>query len=205
MNDKKENIINAAVELFAEKGFEGTSIRELAAKAGVNVAMVNYYFGSKEKLFEAMVQYKASYTKNIIEEILKDNALSEIQKIDKVVEMFVNKTFHNRLFHRVIHQELMLLQRENLQDIIINIISPNSIAIKNVIEAGIKKGVFKKVDAPLLMASVFGTFNQVLLSRKMCNKLIDKDPSYMPYEDPKFKKRLIEHLQDLLRSHLLKN
>ena len=205
MNDKKENIINAAVELFAEKGFEGTSIRELAAKAGVNVAMVNYYFGSKEKLFEAMVQYKASYTKNIIEEILKDNALSEIQKIDKVVEMFVNKTFHNRLFHRVIHQELMLLQRENLQDIIINIISPNSIAIKNVIEAGIKKGVFKKVDAPLLMASVFGTFNQVLLSRKMCNKLIDKDPSYMPYEDPKFKKRLIEHLQGLLRSHLLKN
>ena len=49
MTDKKEHIINHAVELFAEKGFEGTSIRDLAARAEVNVAMVNYYFGSKEK------------------------------------------------------------------------------------------------------------------------------------------------------------
>lgn len=205
MNDKKEHIINTAVELFAEKGFEGTSIRELAAKAEVNVAMVNYYFGSKEKLFEAMVEYKAAYTKGIIEDLVKDSTLTEIQKIEKVVELYVNKIFHNRMFHRVIHQELMLLQRESLQNTIINIISPNSIAIKGIIEAGIKKGVFRKVDAPLVMASVFGTFNQVLLSRKMCNKLIDKDPDYMPYEDAKFKKRLIDHLQDMLRSHLLKN
>jgi len=36
MTDKKEHIINKAIELFAEKGFEGTSIRDLAAKAEVN-------------------------------------------------------------------------------------------------------------------------------------------------------------------------
>jgi AcrR family transcriptional regulator len=47
--DKKEHIMHVAMELFAEKGFEGTSIRDLAQKADVNIAMVNYYFGSKEK------------------------------------------------------------------------------------------------------------------------------------------------------------
>ena len=205
MNDKKEHIINKAIELFAEKGFEGTSIRDLAARAEVNVAMVNYYFGSKEKLFEAMVQHKAAYTKGMLEELVKDNSLTEIEKLDRIVESYVNKIFSNRLFHRVIHQELMLHQRETLQDSIINIVSPNSIVIKGIIESGIKKGVFRKVDAPLLMASLFGTFNQVLLSRKMCNILLGKSLDYIPYEDPKFKKRLIEHLQDLLHTYLLKN
>jgi len=205
MTDKKEHIINNAVELFAEKGFEGTSIRDLAARAEVNVAMVNYYFGSKEKLFEAMVQHKAAYLKGIIEELSKDNSITEIEKLDRIVESYVNKMFSNRLFHRVIHQELMLHQRESLQDSIINIVSPNAVAIKSIIEAGIKKGTFRKVDASLLIASIFGTFNQVLLSKKMCNKLLDKNPEYVPYEDPKFKKRLIDHLLDLLHTYLLKN
>ena len=205
MTDKKEHIINKAIELFAEKGFEGTSIRDLAAKAEVNVAMVNYYFGSKEKLFEAMVELKAAYLKGVIEEVSKDNSLTEIQKLDRIVESYVNKMFSNRLFHRIIHQELMVHQRENIQDSIINIVSPNSLAIKNLIESGIRKGTFRKVDAPLVIASIFGTFNHVLLSKKMCNKLLDKNPEYVPYEDPKFKKRLIDHLLDLLHTYLLKN
>ena len=205
MTDKKEHIINKAIELFAEKGFEGSSIRDLAAKAEVNVAMVNYYFGSKEKLFEAMVEQKAAYLKGVLEELARDTSLTEIEKLDRIVESYVNKMFNNRLFHRVIHQELMLHQRESLQDTIINIVSPNALAIKNIIEAGIRKGTFRKVDPPLLLASIFGTFNQVLLSKKMCNKLLDKNPDYIPYEDPKFKKRLIDHLKDLLHIYLLKN
>ncbi|MEP6684170.1 MAG: TetR family transcriptional regulator, partial [Parafilimonas sp.] len=55
MKDKKQHIIETTLHLFAEKGFEGTSIREIAEKASVNVAMVNYYFGSKEKLFEKII------------------------------------------------------------------------------------------------------------------------------------------------------
>lgn len=204
MTDKKEHIINKAIELFAEKGFEGTSIRDLAARAEVNVAMVNYYFGSKEKLFEAMVQQKAAYLKGVLEELAKDSTLSEIEKLDRIIESYVNRMFTNRLFHRIIHQELMMNQRESLQDSIVTILSPNSSAIKTIIETGIKKGVFRKVDPPLLMASLFGTLNQVLLSKKMCNKFLDRDPGYIPYEDPKFTKRLIDHLKDLMHTHLLK-
>ncbi len=48
----RERLLDAAEGLFAERGFEGTSIRELAAAADGNIASVNYYFGSKEKLYE---------------------------------------------------------------------------------------------------------------------------------------------------------
>jgi AcrR family transcriptional regulator len=61
--DKKEKIIQSATKLFSTQGFEGTSVREIASDAGVNVAMINYYFGSKEKLFESVVEYRAAFLK----------------------------------------------------------------------------------------------------------------------------------------------
>ncbi|MHC4327387.1 MAG: CerR family C-terminal domain-containing protein [Planctomycetota bacterium] len=47
----RERLLHAAEELFAERGFDGTSIRDLAAAAECNIASVNYYFGGKEKLY----------------------------------------------------------------------------------------------------------------------------------------------------------
>ena len=51
----KEKIIDAAVSLFNVKGFDGTSVREIAGKAKVNVANISYYFHSKEGLLESLV------------------------------------------------------------------------------------------------------------------------------------------------------
>jgi AcrR family transcriptional regulator len=48
----KDRLLDAAEGLFCERGFKGTSIRDIAASAGCNIASVNYYFGSKEKLYE---------------------------------------------------------------------------------------------------------------------------------------------------------
>jgi len=203
--DKKTQIIESAIELFAEKGFEGTSIRDLATKADVNVAMINYYFGSKEKLFESMVQLKAAYTRDMLEEIVNNSDLSEIEKLDRIIDSYVTRLFSNRKFHRVIHHEMMLNERETLQNTIVNLLYPNTLLIKGVIETGIKKGVFKKVDSVLVIATMIGTINQVLLSKKFCNKLLSKEDGYVPYEDPKFKKRVSDHLKDLMHSYLLKN
>ena len=48
--DSREQILHAAVTLFARQGFDRTGLRELADAAGVNLAMINYFFGSKKKL-----------------------------------------------------------------------------------------------------------------------------------------------------------
>lgn len=205
VTDKKDHIVDNAVELFAEKGFEGTSIRVLAAKAEVNVAMVNYYFGSKEKLFEYMVAQKAAYTKGMIDEIIKDKSLSDIEKIDSIIDGFVTRLFTNQKFHRIIHQELMLSKRENLQQAIVEILYPNSLIIKTLIDGAVKKGTFKKVDSALVISTVIGTINYVLLSKKMCNKLFGKEETHVPYEDPKFIKRVSSHLKEMLHAYLLKN
>jgi AcrR family transcriptional regulator len=52
LNDSvQDRLLHAAEELFPEKGFDGTSVRELAAAADCNIASVNYHFGGKEKLY----------------------------------------------------------------------------------------------------------------------------------------------------------
>ncbi|MEO6799375.1 MAG: TetR/AcrR family transcriptional regulator [Rhodanobacter sp.] len=48
----RDRILGAAEALFAQRGFDGASLRQLTAAAGVNLAAVNYHFGSKEKLVE---------------------------------------------------------------------------------------------------------------------------------------------------------
>src|SRR6187455_1213930 len=51
----KDRILDAAEGLFMEHGFEATSLRSLTATASVNLAAVNYHFGSKEELFQAVL------------------------------------------------------------------------------------------------------------------------------------------------------
>jgi AcrR family transcriptional regulator len=51
----KDRILDAAEALFMEHGFEATSLRSITAAAGVNLAAVNYHFGSKEELFQAVL------------------------------------------------------------------------------------------------------------------------------------------------------
>lgn len=54
MPDTKEQILDAAEQLFSRQGFDATSLRQITAKAGVNLAAVNYHFQSKEALIAAV-------------------------------------------------------------------------------------------------------------------------------------------------------
>lgn len=60
--DTRERILDTAEELFAERGFDGTSIRDVTAQAGVNLAAVHYHFHSKEALLAAVLQRMAGPT-----------------------------------------------------------------------------------------------------------------------------------------------
>ncbi|HKV42826.1 MAG TPA: CerR family C-terminal domain-containing protein [Blastocatellia bacterium] len=57
-DDAHGRLVTAALKLFAERGLEGVSVRELAQEAGVNLAAVNYHFGSKENLYVEALRFK---------------------------------------------------------------------------------------------------------------------------------------------------
>lgn len=57
VDDTKQRLINAAGEMFAEKGFEAASIRDICQRAEANLAAVNYHFGDKRQLYVAAVRH----------------------------------------------------------------------------------------------------------------------------------------------------
>ena len=67
-SEKQIHILEVAEELIAQKGFEGTSVREICTKAQVNVAMISYYFGSKEKMMGSLYQLRVQKTRQNFKE-----------------------------------------------------------------------------------------------------------------------------------------
>ena len=66
----KERLLQAAIRLFAKKGYSATGLREIVREAGVSVAMVNYHFGSKQALLEAILDRFFEGLYSVAEEIL---------------------------------------------------------------------------------------------------------------------------------------
>lgn len=87
----KERILDAAEVLFAEKGFSETSLRAITSRAGVNLAAVNYHFGSKESLIQAVFErfltpFCGALSKHL-EQMEADGEVPDLERLLSVVSM----------------------------------------------------------------------------------------------------------------------
>src|SRR5688500_6846441 len=74
----ENQIRDAAQKLFMEKGFANTKTRDIAEASGINLALMNYYFRSKKKLFELiMLDNLKTFLKSLIEIMHHDNELED--------------------------------------------------------------------------------------------------------------------------------
>jgi len=204
MSDKREHILTSAEKLFAEKGFDGTSVRDIAQQAGVNLAMISYYFGSKEKLLEALIEFRAMYAYGILEELNKNESLSPWDKIDRLVEFYVDRILNNLPFHNIMYQESATNYRsEEIKQKVIRIKMRNLDQITKIIADGQQKRLFRQVDIPMTVGTIMGTISSYTQSRiYSCMILaLQEDTSDETYRS-RLAVRLKSHLKQLLRAHL---
>src|SRR5690606_22368286 len=102
---KKEHILEKAEALFAEKGFDATSVRDISKAAGINIAMISYYFGSKEKLMEELFKMRMGVGLASVKEIAENKELSITEKIEKALTGYIDRVKNNRHFYKVILAE----------------------------------------------------------------------------------------------------
>jgi TetR/AcrR family transcriptional regulator len=101
----RERILESAVQLFAKKGYSSTGVRELAEKAGVNLAMVNYFFGSKKELLKVILDtFFSGYLKIMERELATDRTVE--QKIGCFIEQAVAYISENKEYMIVTLTEL---------------------------------------------------------------------------------------------------
>lgn len=200
MADKRQHIIDTAEILFADKGFEGTSVRDIAKQAGVNLAMISYYFGSKEKLLEHVIECRSNYT--VLEDLQQNNLLSPWEKIETLVDYYVDKITVYSRFHRIMTYHYHNTQSVEIKALINRIKLRNLEQIRKIILDGQKRKAFRKVDIEMTISSIMGSISQVILSKDLYCALMEMDPA----DDDRFRKKILprlkKHLKQLLRAHL---
>lgn len=202
MISKEENILFAAEELFAEHGFEGTSTREIAKAANVNISMISYYFGSKEKLYEKLVEYRMTEGRFFSQDILERTDTNEWQKIEKIVDQFSNKVRTQKCFYRIMQREQLHTKTPQIVEFLkqtkLSFISMYS----KILEAGLQKGIFTK-NPPiyLLHSTVSGTLFYGSNGIEMYKEFLENTDSDEEFED-RFYGELNKHIKHILKDLL---
>lgn len=126
MNPSKKKVIDAASSLFFQKGFHGTSVRNIAEKASVNVSLISYYFKNKQGLLEyAVTNYYEEYLKRIEETIEKVQSLPAVEQLNEIVRTIIQ-------YKQAKYQLTSFIQRElSLDSIFVREMAVTYIAKEN--------------------------------------------------------------------------
>ncbi|WPR71003.1 TetR family transcriptional regulator [Flavobacterium sp. NG2] len=199
-NEKQIEILLVAETLFADNGFEGTSIRTIAKEAKINVAMVSYYFGSKDKLLEALVVYRTKDLRFEMAHLSTEN-LDPIEKIKKVIDLYINRINCNKGIFRIIHFELTKGKESSKIKALDEIRYANLLSLTSIIEEGQSKGIFRKdVIIPLIPPTILGTFFHFHINKMYFQEILNlkTEESFDNY----IKTTLSKHIQQTINALL---
>ncbi|MBA3827397.1 MAG: TetR/AcrR family transcriptional regulator [Taibaiella sp.] len=202
-NDKQQQIISTAEKLFASNGFDGTSVRDIATEAGVNLAMISYYFGSKEKLMQAVFAMRTEHMRLRFQTLLENKDLAPLQKVYLLVDDYIDKILEQQEFHKIMMREQMINKNSAIALMICETKKRNMELIKKLINEGQKAGQFKKnIDVMLLMTTLIGTTSQLVTTqhfyREVSNHQDMPDDEFQKH----LKKKLSTHLKSLFKALL---
>lgn len=91
----EEKIKEAARKVFQEKGYGQARTRDIADAAGINLALLNYYFRSKEKLFDIIMEESLSDMFSVITGVVNNEETSLSEKIDVIVSRYTDELLSN--------------------------------------------------------------------------------------------------------------
>jgi AcrR family transcriptional regulator len=173
LNDKQLEILLVAEKLFSEHGFDGTSVRDIAKEANINIAMISYYFGSKEKLLEALIINRISGLQIQIENLYRED-LSPFEKIDRLIELYITRINKNCGMYQIIHFEITSKKRDINYEAFNEVKRYNLEILKNIIEEGQEQGLFtRNVNVALIPPTIMGTYFHFHMNRPFYNDLFN--------------------------------
>jgi len=145
IKDKKSALLKVSEELFSVHGFDGTSTRMIADQSGINIAMINYYFGSKESLYIAIFENRLRY---IIDEIDRVNRLDlrPAQKLETYLRGYIQRIQDNQGFYRMESRQLTMLEQPPIVKLLEASRNKAFLLLHNIITDGILEGVFQHID-----------------------------------------------------------
>jgi AcrR family transcriptional regulator len=190
-----QRILAAAVQEFAEKGFFGARMQAMADAAGVNKAMLHYYFRSKENLYRQVLQVTFQALWQNVEEILQEEA-PIIQRLDRVVDLYMDLFIRNPGLVRIILREVVgggEQLRQSIKYLKTVGITPRRSLLRVEAEMGFSQDDLLHLIVSLIGLCLFSTFAEPFLG-----ELFDLDQARMA----DFSKERREAIKVMLRVSL---
>lgn len=198
--DKQVKILDVAEELIARKGYDGTSVRDISSKANINVAMISYYFGSKEKMLAYLYQYRVQKTRESFAEfaeIIRDGK-PEMQ-MKEIVKFIVNQMFKYNYFHGFVRQEIR--HTELLKDELLEFYRTTVEKIDDVVKKGVASGVFHNAPKPEdILTTIIGPAVFVIRNRSFYQMYLPdgSDEKYLAQAEEKIRASAYQTIFSLL-------
>jgi TetR/AcrR family transcriptional regulator len=169
----KDQILNAAEHVFAEEGYGGARIKDIAERAGVTTAMVHYFFESKDNLFKAVLNRILA---DLI--VLAHSVPESMPRAERMRSYFLgffDYTAKHRNFARLTSMAIGS-NREHFENIVREFFRPQFQDGVRFIQEGIVAGEFRRVDPEQLLTAIYGMSITYFAESHFIGVLLGKDP-----------------------------
>lgn len=200
LSEKHIQILEKAEMLFADKGFDGTTVRDIAEHAGINLAMISYYFGSKEKLLETLFKNRMSATRTRLENIISNPSLTFIQKIDILIDEFIDRVTQKHCFYKVMIQEQVINKNQEVIKLLKEFKLGYAKLVSTLIAEGQKaKKIKKDIDLVMLLGTMTGTVTQIVINKEYYREFNGYKKLSAAAFDEKLRENLSHHIKYLFK------
>jgi AcrR family transcriptional regulator len=110
----KEKILSTAIVLFAQKGYSGLSMRQLALAVDLSVAAIYHHFPDKKALYLEAVRFAFSDKEQVFDQVWKSDCSAE-EKLARFIRSFIDVMLEDRDFHRLMQREILEADPERMQ------------------------------------------------------------------------------------------
>jgi AcrR family transcriptional regulator len=194
--EARERILDAASRLIAARGYKATTVRDIATAAGLNLAMIHYYFGNKEGLYRTLFEEKVFAVQRILADATEAGTTCR-DRLERFVRAYAHFLSQHGHFARIIQQEI-LSGGEIFRETFRPQIGRNYAMLRGIVEEGVSRGEFRHVDVELAPISIVGMIAFFVIAQPIVSTFVEFGPGR-----PEFEARLADHTLNLLLNGIL--
>jgi AcrR family transcriptional regulator len=190
-SNTEQKILEAAEEIFHQKGYDGARMQEIAEEAGINKGLLHYYFKTKDKLFEAIFSVAMNRMVSKIAAIL-DLDISLEQKIDLIVEQYMALLSRNPNLPRFVLGELNKNPEAFVAKHLNSDIKKAFNGFAETVKKEVEKGTIRPIDPRHLLVNMISLIIFPFIGRPMIQTVFGMD-------NEEFKKLIGERREHIKR------
>ncbi|MFD0713848.1 TetR/AcrR family transcriptional regulator [Paenibacillus sp. GCM10027626] len=178
--ESKKRILDAAKQCFAESGYNNTSVRQICDAADANLALVSYYFGSKENLYYAVIERLTQDVSSLFNQGQKQIE-EPAEELCHFIQLFLRARYENKLFHMILKHELS--SSGPLKQAIRNILTPCFDYLRTILTSGKEQDVFHfeslpQIEMYIISILVYPAYDSLLTEAWAVGRDADAGPDY---------------------------